>query len=50
MKRGWIAAGEWLNYTVSVAAAGSYTAQLKVASPGGGAMHLGFNGPSNVSA
>jgi endonuclease/exonuclease/phosphatase family metal-dependent hydrolase len=46
---GWIASGEWLNYTVSVATAGSYTAQLRVASPsGGGALHIGFNGPSNV--
>jgi len=47
---GWTAAGEWLNYTVSVASAGSYTAQLRVASPGGASMHVGFNGPSSVSA
>ncbi len=45
---GWIAGGEWLNYTVVVAAAGSYTANLRVASPGGGSLHLGFNGASNV--
>ena len=46
---GWIAAGEWMNYTVTVASAGNYTAQLRVASPsGGGSLHLGFNGPSNV--
>jgi endonuclease/exonuclease/phosphatase family metal-dependent hydrolase len=45
----WIATGEWLNYTVNVAAAGSYTAQLRVASPsGGGSLHIGFNGPSKV--
>ncbi len=41
---GWIAAGEWLNYTVNVTSSGSYTLQLRVASPsGGGAMHVGFN-------
>jgi hypothetical protein len=45
---GWIAATEWLNYTVTVATAGSYTAQLRVASPSGGTLHIGFNGPSNV--
>jgi subtilisin family serine protease len=45
---GWIAAGEWLNYTVTVTDAGSYGATLRVASPGGGSLHLGFNGPSNV--
>jgi endonuclease/exonuclease/phosphatase family metal-dependent hydrolase len=46
---GWIAAGEWINYTVNVGTAGSYTAQLRVASPsGGGSLHLGFNGASGV--
>jgi phosphatidylserine/phosphatidylglycerophosphate/cardiolipin synthase-like enzyme len=44
---GWVDAGEWLNYTVNVSAAGNYTAQLRVASPSGGAtLHIGFNGPS----
>jgi hypothetical protein len=43
---GWIAAGEWLNYSVSVATTGNYTAQLRVASPSGGSLHIGFNGPS----
>jgi endonuclease/exonuclease/phosphatase family metal-dependent hydrolase len=43
---GWIDAGEWLNYTVSVTTAGTYTLQFHVASPGGGALHVGFNGPS----
>jgi endonuclease/exonuclease/phosphatase family metal-dependent hydrolase len=47
---GWIAAGEWVNYTVNVASAGPYTAQLRVASPGGGSMHLGFNSASSVWA
>lgn len=45
---GWTAAGEWLNYTVNVGSGGSYTAQLRVASPNGGSMHIGFNGPSSV--
>jgi phosphatidylserine/phosphatidylglycerophosphate/cardiolipin synthase-like enzyme len=45
---GWIAAGEWINYTVNVASAGSYTVQLRVSSPTGASMHLGFNKASNV--
>jgi endonuclease/exonuclease/phosphatase family metal-dependent hydrolase len=45
---GWIAAGEWMNYTVNVASAGQYTVQIRVASPGGAAMHVGFNKASNV--
>jgi hypothetical protein len=45
---GWIDAGEWLNYTTLVGTAGSYEVQLRVASPSGGALHVGFNGPSNV--
>jgi hypothetical protein len=46
---GWIASTEWLNYTVNVAAAGTYSVQLRVASPtGGGLLHVGFNGPSAV--
>jgi endonuclease/exonuclease/phosphatase family metal-dependent hydrolase len=45
---GWTAPGEWLNYSVSVGTAGTYTAQLRVASPTGGAMHLGFNTTSNM--
>jgi len=45
---GWVAPGEWLNYTVNVTAAGSYVLALSVASPNGGAMHVGLNGPSNV--
>lgn len=39
------AAGEWLKYTVNVAAAGSYTAVARVASSGtGGTFHIEFNG------
>jgi hypothetical protein len=47
---GWIDAGEWLNYTVNVGSPGAYVAQLRVASPGGAAMHVGFNTASNVWA
>jgi len=43
---GWTAPGEWLNYTVNVSAGGNYTAQLRVATPSGATMHIGFNGPS----
>jgi beta-glucosidase len=45
---GWIAAGEWLNYTVNVPVAGSYTVQVRVASPSGASLHLGFNAASHV--
>ena len=46
---GWIAAGEWLNYTVNVATAGTYSFSVRVASPGiGGTFHLEMAG-SNVS-
>ncbi|MDX1740585.1 MAG: cellulase family glycosylhydrolase, partial [Rhodothermales bacterium] len=33
---GWIDAGEWLRYTVDVAASGSYAVTFRVASPAGG--------------
>src|SRR5262249_3725604 len=39
---------EWLDYSVNVTSAGTYTAQLRVASPSGATVHLGFNTPSNV--
>ena len=42
---GWVSAGEWLNYSVNVAAAGSYTMTFRVASLGqGGTFHLMMNG------
>ncbi|MGE0448694.1 MAG: carbohydrate-binding protein [Vicinamibacterales bacterium] len=45
---GWTAAGEWLNYSVTVASAGAYTVQLRVAAAnGGGTIRVGFN-KSNV--
>jgi hypothetical protein len=43
---GWIDSGEWLNYTVNVTSAGTYTLQFRVASPNGATFHVGFNGPS----
>jgi subtilisin family serine protease len=46
---GWVAAGEWLAYTVNIQAAGTYTAQFRVAASGmGGRFHLEIDG-SNVS-
>ncbi len=46
---GWIAAGEWLKYTVAVAAAGTHTLEFRVASKGaGGTFHLEVNG-TNVT-
>ena len=46
---GWTDIGEWMNYTVDVAAAGTYSIAVRVASPySGRSLHIGFNGPSNV--
>jgi endonuclease/exonuclease/phosphatase family metal-dependent hydrolase len=47
---GWISQDEWLNYTVNVAQAGSYSVELRVASPTGGRLHVGFNNSSSVWA
>ena len=42
---GWVFAGEWLNYTVNVASAGTYDIAVRVASPStGGAFHIEVNG------
>lgn len=42
---GWVAAGEWLAYSVDIPSAGTYTAQFRVASYGaGGRFHLDANG------
>ena len=42
---GWVAAGEWLKYTVNVAAAGTYDLEVRVASAGtGGAFHIEAKG------
>ncbi len=46
---GWTAAGEWLNYSVNVAASGTYKLRLSVASLStGGSLHLEVDGV-NVS-
>ena len=42
---GWVSAGEWLNYTVNVVAAGSYAVAFRVGVLGqGGTFHLTMNG------
>jgi hypothetical protein len=42
---GYIAPGEWLKYTVSVATTGNYTLEVRVASPGaGGTFHVEVDG------
>ena len=41
----YVAAGEWLRYTMAVASAGSYTLEARVASPGaGGTFHVEVDG------
>jgi phosphatidylserine/phosphatidylglycerophosphate/cardiolipin synthase-like enzyme len=46
---GWIAPGEWMNYTVNVTTAGTYDIEFRVASSGtGGTFHLEING-TNVT-
>ncbi len=48
---GYAFAGEWLNYTVNVAAAGTYDVEVRVASPGaGGTFHLEVNGVNKGGA
>ena len=48
---GYAFAGEWLNYTVNVAAAGTYDIEFRVASPGvGGTFHLEVNGVNKTGA
>jgi len=48
---GWVSAGEWLNYTVSVATAAAYVIEFRVASPGvGGRFHLEVNGLDKTGA
>ena len=44
-------AGEWLNYTVNVAAAGNYDIEVRVASAGsGGSFHIEANGVNKTGA
>jgi glucosylceramidase len=47
---GWTTPGEWLKYTVNVAASGGYVVDLRVAALGGGnSLHVGFNGSAPAS-
>ncbi|MHC4504471.1 MAG: InlB B-repeat-containing protein, partial [Planctomycetota bacterium] len=42
---GWTVGGEWLEYTVEVAASGNYSIEVRVACSGtGGAFHIAFDG------
>lgn len=42
---GWVSAGEWLKYTVTVKTTGTYNINVRVASPStGGAFHIEVNG------
>jgi subtilisin family serine protease len=48
---GWVAAGEWLKYTASVAATATYTLELRVASTGNGATgHVEIDGVNVTGA
>ena len=48
---GFIRAGEWLEYTVNVATAGTYTVEVRVASQGGGGtFHIEFGGTEQTGA
>src|SRR5262249_33860626 len=47
---GWTRAGEWLNYSVYVPSAGTYRVSVRVASVGGGQIHLEFNGADATGA
>ena len=48
---GWIDAGEWLNYSVNVGAAGAYDIEVRVASNGGGGrFHIEANGVDKTGA
>jgi chitinase len=48
---GWTAAGQWFKYTVNVAAAGTYTASLRLASPSGvtDGLHIASSSGANLS-
>jgi hypothetical protein len=48
---GWTEAGEWTEYTVSIAAAGAYDIQLRAASPNtGGSAHIEIDGEDVTGA
>ena len=48
---GWVKAGEWLRYTVNMAAAGTYTLEFRVAATSnGGTFHLEVDGVNKTGA
>ncbi len=47
---GWASAGEWLNYTVNVPKAGTYSLELRVASENGGRMNVQFGGSNKTGS
>jgi len=48
---GWMEAGEWLQYTVNVATAGTYDLDVRVAANGnGGTFHIEFNGVNKTGS
>ena len=48
---GWVKANEWLNYTVAVAATGTYAVDVRVASNGaGGVFHVEVDGVDKTGA
>ncbi|HEV3172496.1 MAG TPA: carbohydrate-binding protein [Actinocrinis sp.] len=48
---GWTAAGQWFNYTVNAASAGSYTVSVRLASPNGvtDGLHIANSSGTNLS-
>ena len=48
---GWTTTGQWFNYTVNVATAGTYTVSLRLASPSGvsDALHIANSSGTNLS-
>jgi chitinase len=48
---GWTAAGQWFKYTVNVAAAGTYTVSVRLASPSGvtDGLHIASSSGANLS-
>jgi len=47
---GWASGGEWLNYTVNVPGSGTYSLDLRVASPGGGRVNVQFGGSNKTGS
>jgi hypothetical protein len=47
---GWASAGEWLNYTVNVPKAGTYSLELRVASESGGRVNVQFGGSNKTGS